>query len=139
MLLEEIYCLKRVFWLACFQPERYIRPQTWALQHCPSWMLTEISSKLFAMRLGRASSYNISFYSLSFYSLSFYYYHCHSNNMHLCREDRLEPKDSSFINGFSLPLVFLKSFFFISVFFSFLSSLWIMLYLYIYRSLDWSN
>ena len=62
-----------------------------------------------------------------FYLLSFYY-------MHLCREDRLEPKDSSFINGFSLPFVFFKSFFFISVFFSFLSSLWIMLYLYIYRS-----
>ena len=129
----EIYCLKRVFWLAYFQPERYIRPQTWVLQHGLSWVLAEISSKSFAIRLGRASSY-----SISFYSLSFYYFHYHSI-MHLCREDRLEPKDSSFINGFSLPLVFLKSFFFSSVFFSFLSSFWIMLYLYIYCYLDWSN
>ena len=52
-------------------------------------------------------------------------------SMHLCREIRLEPKDSSFVNVFSLLRCFLKSFFFISVFFSFLSSFWIMLYLYI--------
>ena len=132
MLLEEIYCLKRVFWLACFQPERYIRPQTWVLQPGPSWVSTEISSRSCAIILGRPSSYSISFYHI----LSYILYH---SIMHLCREIRLEPKDSSFVNVFSLLLCFLKSFFFISVFFSFLSSFWIMLYLYIKCYVDWSK
>ena len=62
----EKYCFKMVFWLTCFQPERYIRPQTWVLQPGPSWVSTEISSRLCAIIfiLGRPSSYSISFYHI---------------------------------------------------------------------------